>query len=242
MKTHQMPVFKPARRKRLHEEIVGQIRSLIEEGELKSGDKLPAERRLAELFGVSRHCLREAIRALEQQRIVTCRLGDGTYVLSGSEENLIEPFAEIIEQRREKLREILELRRLIEPQIASLAAVNATEADIEMLRGALARHRGEIERGGTGSEEDGEFHLLIARATRNSVLEEMLVRLHDILSESRDFTLQTPRRRQWAIMTHERIMRALELRDAQLAFREMHEHILRVEELFLEWVHLEERP
>ena len=126
MKTHQMPVFKPARRKRLHEEIVGQIRTLIDEGELKSGDKLPPERRLAELFGVSRHCLREAIRALEQQRIVTCRLGDGTYVLSGSEENLIEPFAEVIEQRREKLREILELRRLIEPQIASLAAVNAT--------------------------------------------------------------------------------------------------------------------
>lgn len=234
---HEQP---PARRMRLHEEIVGQIRSLIKAGELKSGDKLPPERRLSELFGVSRHCVREAIRALEQQRLLVCRLGDGTYVLESSEENLVEPFAALIEQRRDKLREILEFRRILEPQIAALAATNATEADVQHMREALARHRVDIEAGGTGADADGEFHLMIARAAHNSILEEVLVRLHDILTESRDSTLQTPRRREWAVLTHDRIMRAIEQRDAPGASRAMQEHIMRIEEIILEWALLRE--
>lgn len=241
MKAAPAPGSRPPR-KRLHEEIVGQIRALIARGELKSGDKLPPERRLAETFGVSRHCLREAIRALEQQQIVTCRLGDGTYILSEPEENMIEPLAALIEQRRDKLREILEFRRLLEPQIASLAAEHVTDQDLALLRGALARQRGEIARGHSGADEDCEFHLLIARATRNRVLEEVLTRLQDILAESRDQTLQTVPRRQWAVMTHERILAAMEARDGEGARREMLEHIVGVEKITNGMTKLEVEP
>jgi len=235
VKAQMTPAFKPARRIRLHEEIVGQIRDLIEKGELKSGDKLPPERRLAELFGVSRHCVREAIRSLEQQRIVTSRLGDGTYVLDDTEETLIEPFAAIIEQRRAKLREVLEFRRLLEPQIAALAAAHVSDGDLAALRRALDAQVAEIEGGNTGSDADVEFHMIIARATRNTVVQEVLTLLHDILTDSRDFTLQTEDRRQWAVATHANILAAMEARDPQAAFRAMHEHILHVEEIALEW-------
>ncbi|GFM36715.1 FadR/GntR family transcriptional regulator [Desulfovibrio psychrotolerans] len=224
---------KTVRRVRLHEEIVAQIRELIERGELKSGDRLPAERRLAEIFRVSRHSVREAIRALEQQQIVTSRLGDGTYVLEKKEEQVIEPLATALEKCRGKLAEVLELRKLIEPQIASLAARHVTDAQLAGLRAQLDVQIAEIRGGNSGSEADCEFHKLIAAATGNSVLLEMVSRIHDLVEESRDFTLQNDHRRDWAIETHERILKALQERDPDAAFREMHDHIAYVEQLAL---------
>lgn len=224
---------KAARKVRLHEEIVSQIRELIAQGELKSGDKLPAERRLAEIFRVSRHSVREAIRALEQLQIVTSKLGDGTYVLEKKEEQVIEPLATALERCRGKLAEVLELRKLIEPQIASLAAQHVTDEQLAGLRAQLDEQIADIQNGNTGSEADCEFHKLIAAATGNTVLLEMVTRIHDLVAESRDFTLQNDHRRDWAVETHERILRALQERDPEGAFREMHDHIAYVEQLAL---------
>jgi len=226
--------LKPARKKRIHEEIVAQIRELIAEGELKSGDRLPAERRLAEIFKVSRHSVREAIRALEQQQIVTSRLGDGTYVLEKKEEQVIEPLATALERCKGKLAEVLELRKLIEPQIASLAAMHVTNQHLKEMRARLDEQIAEIKEGRSGSDADCEFHKVIATATGNSVLEEMVTRIHDLVAESRDFTLMTEHRKQWAIGTHEKIYSAMVARDPEAAFKEMHEHIAYVEALALE--------
>ena len=94
-----------------------------------------------------------------------------------------------------------------------------------------------IRRGDTGSEADCEFHKLIAAATGNSVLLEMVTRIHDLVAESRDFTLQNDHRRDWAIETHERILQALKDHDPEAAFREMHDHIAYVEQLALKELH-----
>ena len=118
--------LKAARKKRLYEEIVSQIQHLIETGELRSGDRLPPERKLAEMFMVSRNSVREAIKALEEKQILKCRPGDGTYVMVENEAALIEPLAYAIQLEKAKLREIFQFRRMIEPQIAYLAAENAT--------------------------------------------------------------------------------------------------------------------
>lgn len=234
MKSDLASSLQATRKKRIHEEIVSQIRELIAEGELKSGDRLPAERRLAEIFKVSRHSVREAIRALEQQHIVTSRLGDGTYVLEKKAEQVIEPLATALERCKGKLAEVLELRKLIEPQIASLAALHVTDAQLAEMRARLDEQIGEIREGRTGTDADCEFHKVIAAATGNSVLQEMVARIHDLVAESRDFTLMTEHRREWAIRTHERIFKALCARDPKGAFKEMHEHIAYVEALALE--------
>ncbi len=101
-------------------EIANRLRELIACGELRRGDKLPAERHLAEVLGVSRHSVREAIRSLEQQGVLASRRGDGTYVLDDRQELLYGPLGMAVEQRN--IQEVLEFRKLLEPQIASLAA------------------------------------------------------------------------------------------------------------------------
>lgn len=234
MKSTLTSPIKPIRKKRIHEEIVVQIRELIAEGELKSGDRLPAERRLAEIFKVSRQAVREAIRALEQLQIVTSRVGDGTYVLEKKEEQVIDPLATVLERCKDQLAEVLELRKLIEPQIASLAAMHVTDSQLSEMRARLDDQIAETNAGRSGSEEDCEFHKLIAAATGNSVLQEMVARIHDLVAETRDFTLMTEHRKQWAIRTHESIFSALSAHDSEAAFREMHEHIAYVEAIALE--------
>lgn len=223
-----------AKYQRVREEIANQLRELIACGKLRRGDKLPAERQLAEVLGVSRHSVREAIRSLEQQGVLASRRGDGTYVLDDRQELLYGPLGMAVEQRN--IQEVLEFRKLLEPQIASLAARNITDEDISLLREKLNEQKAVIAEGGSGSAHDAEFHLLIAKATGNRVLYEVLIRIHDIVSESRDFTLQTEERRDWAVMTHERVLEALVNRDPEAAFREMHAHIDYVEQIALQWI------
>lgn len=234
MKPDLSATLKPAKKKRIHEKIVIRIRELIAQGELSPGDRLPAERRLAEVFGVSRHAVREAIRTLEQQQIVASKLGDGTYILETQAEQAVEPLASALMCCKGKLAEVLELRKLIEPQIAALAAIHVTKEQLADLREKLDEQRYAIQQGGTGQKEDHDFHKLVAAATGNSLLYSMVISIHDLVAESLEFTLQTDHRRDWAITTHERILEALEARNPDGAFIEMQEHIAYVESLALE--------
>ena len=115
---------------RIYEEIVRQIKSMITEGRLKSGDQLPPERDLAEKFLVSRTSVREALRALEPLGLVEIRPGEGTFVREVSIESLIQPLALVMVSQREAIGELFEARRLLEPMIAGLAASRATRDDL----------------------------------------------------------------------------------------------------------------
>jgi GntR family transcriptional repressor for pyruvate dehydrogenase complex len=127
--------------RRVFEEIVLRIERMIAQGEVRKGDRLPPERQLAEAFRVSRHSVREAIRALEQKGILRSHVGDGTYVLAGAERDLVEPLARAILLGRDQLREIFEFRRLLEPQIAALAAGAASVEELAALRDLWERQK-----------------------------------------------------------------------------------------------------
>ena len=128
----------PINSPRIYEEIVRQIRTLISEGRLKSGDRLPPERDLAERFRVSRASVREALRSLESMGLIEIRLGEGTFVREISVDSLIEPLALVILTQREAVGELFEARRLLEPPIAGLAARRSTKEEIqEMERSEL---------------------------------------------------------------------------------------------------------
>jgi len=86
-------MLKPVEKKKAYEDIVQQIRALIEDGKLKRNDHLPSERELGETFRVSRTTVREAIRTLESMKLLQSRQGNGTYVVASSEEALIQPLA-----------------------------------------------------------------------------------------------------------------------------------------------------
>ncbi|HSR22334.1 MAG TPA: FadR/GntR family transcriptional regulator, partial [Candidatus Eisenbacteria bacterium] len=158
------------RRTKVYHEIVDQIRELISAGRIKPGDRLPPERELAELFKASRNSVRDAIRVLEQMGLIESRQGDGTYVRSVSAEDLAEPLALMLLQSRTQMRELWEVRRVLEPSLAEFAASRITDEELDELETILEAQRRKVEGGSTALEEDIAFHYRIAEAARNTVM------------------------------------------------------------------------
>ncbi|HXG04449.1 MAG TPA: FadR/GntR family transcriptional regulator [Candidatus Binatia bacterium] len=223
----------PVKSTRIYEEIVRQIKAMIAEGRLKSGDRLPPERDLAEKFLVSRTSVREALRALETLGLIEIRPGEGTFVRSVSVETLVEPLAMVVASQREAIAELFEARRLLEPAIAGLAARRATPDEIHDMERILDEQAKEIAQGRTGLTQDGEFHAAIAAAAHNRAISRLVHGIMDLLAQSREESLTTPGRPLRSHQDHRRVLDAIRRRDAVAAERAMHEHIRAVEALVL---------
>jgi GntR family transcriptional repressor for pyruvate dehydrogenase complex len=214
---------------RIHEEVFGQIQQLIREGRFKAGDQLPSERELAETFRVSRTSVREALRALESQGLIVSKTGTGNFVADLPVESLVGPLARLLIDEKKALADVFEMRKVIEPQIAALAAERATESDIAQLKRIVAKQSEAVSRGETGVEADAELHLSIGRATQNRALQKLVSGLMEILGRSREESLQTKDRRDASIEAHRRIISAIEKHDKSRARDEMLHHIEQVE-------------
>ncbi|HSO73480.1 MAG TPA: FadR/GntR family transcriptional regulator [Blastocatellia bacterium] len=214
---------------RIHEDVFQQIHQLIKEGRLRARDQLPSERELAETFKVSRTSVREALRALETQGLIVSRTGMGNFVADLPVESLIGPLARLLIDEKKALADVFEMRKLIEPQIAALAAERASRNDIARLKRIVAKQTEAVSRGETGVEADAELHLSISRATRNQALQKLVSGLMEMLSRSREESLQTDQRRASSIATHRRIVAAIEKHDRSKARSEMLRHIEQVE-------------
>ena len=224
-----MDDFKAVKRRRLYQDIVGQIQGFIREGVLKPGDRLPAERELAERLEVSRSSLREAVRTLELQGLVISRPGAGTYVRAESLDALVSVIESSLDKVKDSLKDIFEVRHLLEPQIAALAARRATRQDIERMREAIDEQGKQIGRGETGVEGDTAFHFAMAQATRNWALLIVVSNVSDVLHQSRDSYLQTPGRPQRSLASHGEILEMILRGDAQGARSAMEHHLSQVE-------------
>jgi GntR family transcriptional repressor for pyruvate dehydrogenase complex len=218
------------RKTKVYHEIVDQIRELIAAGRIKPGDRLPPERELAELFKASRNSVRDAIRVLEQMGLIESRQGDGTYVRSVSAEDLAEPLALMLLQSRTQMRELWEVRRVLEPALAEFAASRITEEELGELEAILQAQTRKVEAGATALEEDIAFHYGIAEAARNTVMLRTLDTLVDLLRQSRERSLQQHDRPAFSLAGHKRILTALRRRDPDGARAEMLRHLTEVEE------------
>jgi GntR family transcriptional repressor for pyruvate dehydrogenase complex len=226
-------MLRAIKKTRIHEEVFSQIHELIKEGRLKAGDQLPSERELAETFKVSRTSVREALRALESQGLVVSRTGAGNFVADLPVESLVAPLARVLIDEKKALADMFEMRKLIEPHIAALAAERATRNDIAQLKRIVAKQSAAVSRGETGVEADAELHFFIGRATRNQALQKLVSGLMEMLSRSREESLQTNERRESSIDAHRRIIVAIEKHDKARARSEMLRHIEQVEESVL---------
>jgi GntR family transcriptional regulator, transcriptional repressor for pyruvate dehydrogenase complex len=218
------------RKTRIYHEIVDQIRGLITAGRIKPGDRLPPERELAELFKASRNSVRDAIRVLEQMGLIESRQGDGTYVRSVSVEELTEPLALLLLQSRTQMRELWEVRRVLEPALAEFAAARITDEELAELDAILEQQRRKVEAGFIALEEDTAFHNGIAEAARNTVMLRALDTLVDLLRQSRERSLQQHDRPAYSLAGHRRILAALRRRDPEGARAEMLRHLHDIEE------------
>ena len=215
----------PIKSTRIYEEIVRQVKALIAEGRLKSGDQLPPERDLAAQFKVSRTSVREALRTLESLGLIEIRPGEGTFVRKVSVESLIEPLAHVILSQREAVGELFEARRLLEPALAGLAARRATQDDLLEMERILEEQAKEVAAGLTGLAQDAAFHASIAASVRNRAITRIVNALMDLLTQSREESLQTPGRPTRSHQDHRRILDAIRRRDEAGARRAMLDHL-----------------
>lgn len=221
-------MLKAVKKTRVYEDIVTQVKALIAEGELRSGDQLPSERELSEKFQVSRASVREAIRALESMHLINSRPGEGTYI-AASVETIVGPLASAILQQKDALLDIFEARKIVEPEIAALAAERATEHDVTQLQAILKKQQEEIATGGTGIEVDTTFHSALAHAAKNVLLLKLNDSIVDSLRETRERSLQGRGRREKSLAGHREIMRAIRQRDPKAARQAMLTHLEAIE-------------
>jgi len=223
----------PVRSTRIYQEIARQVKQMIAEGRLKSGDRLPPERDLAEKFVVSRTSVREALRALETLGLIEIRPGEGTFVREVSVEALIEPLALAMASQRAAIRDLFEARRLLEPAVAALAASRATSDEVQEMARILEEQAAEIAAGKTGLAQDAAFHAAICGAAHNAAITRIAHAIMDLLSQSREESLNTPGRVKRSHRDHRRILAAISRHDERLARQAMVDHLQVVEVLVL---------
>ena len=211
--------------RRLYRQIADQIARLIEAGEFARGARLPAERELAALIGVSRTSVREAVISLEIAGLVEVRVGTGIFVTGGPAP------ASAAADKGPGPFELLSARKLVEGEIAALAASNAKPDDVAALKAAVARMTEHIDDFAVRETSDRDFHLGIAKATGNGSLELVVEGLWNQRAElwgrmQQHFHTEALARQ--TIRDHAAILAAVAAHDAEAARAAMHRHIGRV--------------
>jgi GntR family transcriptional regulator, transcriptional repressor for pyruvate dehydrogenase complex len=222
------------RARRAFEAVVEQIVDLIRAGDLHTGDRLPGERELAELLGVSRPTLREAIRTFVDAGVIAIRRGPGGGMVVATD--LLPPalLAERRELRLSEVSAVLEARRVLEPGVAQLAAVHATPEDFDAMEHTLdlqLQHAHDWER---LLQLDTRFHLDMARASHNPTLVGLVKPLFRKLEVARDMALRGPHVAAWTLDIHRRTIDALREGDPATIAIVMDEHLRTAEDAWAE--------
>lgn len=216
--------IKAAEPRRLYQQIADQIRGLIQGGHFSPGDRLPAERDLAQQLGVSRPSLREALIALEIEGSVEIRMGSGIYITAESERR-----PSHTSSMGESPIELMEARAAVEGTVALAAAARISPEGLKLLRETLDAMRVEIEAGRKPLDQDRLFHLTIAAEGGNSVLTHIIGDLfderHSPISAQLRTRFETPETWHLALVEHEAILTALQARDPLLVQAMMHAHL-----------------
>ncbi len=223
------PVYKIVRTSRLYEQIVQQIEESILKGTLKPGDQLPAERELAQRFGVSRTAVREAVKALREKGLVEAYSGRGTFITDGTSQAVRQSFDLMVKiGQPDGSTHLAELRGILEPEIAALASTRVEEEDLATLRDAVAVMDGAHNDPEAYIEADLDFHLALAEAAANPLILSLLDSIVGLLREQRLRIFKVeggPRRGQFH---HKRILEAMEQHDAAKAREAMRAHLEQV--------------
>lgn len=203
----------------LSQKIVAQVTDAIVRGELKPGDRIPTERDLAVVFGVSRTAIRDAIKILSGRGVLDVRHGVGIFVASADPEVNSLAFAGA------KIQDLFEIRQTLETQAASWAAQRGTPEHIQRLRNIIDEARRNADMLTILAEKDAQFHMAIAEASENMLLVKVMWMLLDALAEGRQQSLTIPNRALASLDEHEQIVNAIEAGHAAEAAKAMEFHL-----------------
>jgi|DewCreStandDraft_2_1066082.scaffolds.fasta_scaffold03779_2 GntR family transcriptional repressor for pyruvate dehydrogenase complex len=222
-----LPIDFIQRAPKLSDLVAQQLKQLLLARRFKPGDRLPSERELAEHFGVSRTVVREAIRSLAAAGLLKVQSGSGTRVRVPSSEAVAESMTLLLRLRSGQFdyHKVIEVRRMLEVEIAGLAALRRTEEDLERLEAILERARSRLDDPDTFVETDLKFHAALAQATQNELFSVLLASVADILAEGRRLALRVPGTPMRALVYHTHILDAVRAGDVARAREAMDRHM-----------------
>lgn len=221
-------------REQLSSQVADQLQELVVARSLSAGEKLPAERELAEMLGVSRSVVREAIRTLSARGLVQVKPGCGTYICEPTAEHAIAPFELLLKLRDdpEQVRHLFEVRRTIEADVAAKAASRAGASEAAALRTLALQMQAsnDLEQ---YAELDVAFHLALGRATHNELYVMLLTTITRLLSQTIQVALHAAEASQQGSARHRQIVAAIEAHDPALARAAMLAHVDEAEQNFI---------
>ncbi len=208
------------------DKIIKQIRDLITSGQIKSGDKLPAERKLAEKLGVGRTHVRDAIRKLEFYGILKTLPQSGTIVAGMGLTALEGLITDVLKLEKSDFISLVETRVILETNAAELAAERRTDEDIEEIKKAINAFKEKIDNKENAVEEDLMFHLKIAEASKNKVLKSlMLIIIPDIVNNFINYNVCNEKTDLKSYQDHQKILNCIIKKDGKSARKMMTKHL-----------------
>ena len=223
--------------RRVFEQAVEQIRSLIADGSFPPGSKLPTEQELVRQFGVSRSSAREAMRVLEAEGLIEVVHGSGAYVTQDpGSSNRADALAKWLGEQEQTLEQVLQVRESIEGLTASLSAIMASEAALLDLRDILDQQQIILQRAGDNAGEsldelarlDASFHLAISQTSGNEIAREIISHILPSFTVSNKALLFVFKRAKRMEREHRAILEAMEARDPAKSEKAMRLHISRL--------------
>lgn len=235
-------IFNKIKLQKLTDEIADQLRTLITQGKLPPGEKLPPERRLAEMLGVGRSSLREALNILQTQGFVESKKRKGIFVCSLGSSILSDPLHQVLEEDKHKLLHLYEIRKDLEIATAAKAADTRTQADLEKMENALDGMASDIEETRLELGKDLEFHMLIAMSTGNFFRSHILKSILDLSDVYLKFVVKhivnDENQIRSILEQHTNIFKAIKKQNPESARKAMENHLTFVEDQWKAYVDL----
>ncbi|UOR13092.1 FadR/GntR family transcriptional regulator [Halobacillus amylolyticus] len=234
--------YKQIKTRKIYEEVADELLNMIKKGDLKSGDKLNSVQQLAEDFSVGRSAIREALSALRAKGIVEMRQGEGTYIREFDPKVLTTSIATATVLMSEKdIRDLLEIRRILELGSVSSAVENAKESDIKAIEKALSDMHNAKGDEQLGEKADLRFHMAIAEASHNRFLIDLMDSVSETMVEAmfetrRIWLYSQQRTLEKIYQQHKQIFEAIQSKDSAKAQELMLNHLAEVEHTLLKYI------
>ena len=212
------------------ESVANKILGLVKDGNLRAGDRLPAERLLVDIFMVSRPALREALRSLSVLGVIRMRHGGGAHVVELHARPLLAPLDFFIGPTPDNLRQAFECRRLIEMELLRKATQAATAADLQVFDAMLATQKRIYDDPVGFRMQDSEFHHKLYALAGNEVMERLANGFYNLALELRRKATASPLLTRQSVEDHGLIVEAIRRRDGAAAAEAMARHVDHIEQ------------
>ncbi|MBB6696577.1 FadR/GntR family transcriptional regulator [Clostridium algidicarnis] len=220
-------MFYPIKNTKVYEQVIEQIKQMVDDGTLKKGDKLPSERDLVEQLNVSRASIREALKALEVIGLIDCKQGEGNYIKTSFEDNLFEPLSIMFMLEESDPESIWELRKIMEVEAAGLASKRINNKDLKELKELTERFL-DLDNEEIHAEIDKKFHYKIAKCCGNILIYNILKTLSNLvdhfIKDIRKSILVDKGNKEILFSQHHNIYLSMESHDSKAARKAMGEH------------------